>query len=146
MKAALPPLESAEEYWSVHDIVSGKRPIVELIPRRTPGRVTAEDAVQKQIEEHANLILEGPDFGPRLKDWAGGRPHKITPRLLQRMLSRVVLSQTPLVKNAATGAKTEADSGIVFYWDDGLSTAKIEQAEQSNVEALSERQAELLFA
>ena len=117
-----------------------------FIPRRTPARVSIEDVVQEYLQEQSELILEGPKFGPRLKDWQMGRPHEITPRLLQRMLSRVVLSQTPLVKTAAPGTKTEADSGLIFYWDDGMSREKQARAEESIQEPVPKKQVELLFA
>jgi hypothetical protein len=146
MQAALPPLESETEYWEVHDLVTGKKEFPAPIPRRTPARPSVEDALQEFFEEQSSLILEGPGFGSRLKDVRKGRPHEITPRLLQRMLSRVVLSQTPLAKTAAPDARTEADSGLVFYWDDGMSHNRQSRVEERMHEPVPEKQAELLFA
>ncbi|KIW63209.1 hypothetical protein PV04_10073 [Phialophora macrospora] len=146
MQAALPPLESETEYWEVHNLVTGKKELPAFIPRRTPARPRVEDALREFFEEQSSLILEGPRLGSRLKDLQKGRAHEITPRLLQRMLSRVVLSQTPLVKTAAPGAKTEADSQLVFYWDDGMSHNRHSRLEERIHEPVPEKQAELLFA
>ncbi len=145
MQAALPPLETEEEYQDVHDLVTGKKEMSAFIPRRTPAMVTVEDTVQEYFEEQSDLILDGPKAGPRSKDWQEGRPHEITPRFLQRMLSRVVLSQTPLVKAAAPEIKTEADSGLVFYWDDGLSRERQGRADESAQKVVLPQQADLLF-
>ncbi|KAJ9614224.1 hypothetical protein H2200_002360 [Cladophialophora chaetospira] len=145
MLAALPPLETEADYWDLHDLVTGKKEMPPLIPRRTPAKVSEEDLVQGTLEEESDLILEGPKPGPRLKDFQRGRPHEITPRFLQRMLSRAVLSQTPLVKTAAPGTQTEADSGLVFFWDDGIQLGQQEKATEMREKPVLGRQAELLF-
>ncbi|EXJ54081.1 hypothetical protein A1O7_09418 [Cladophialophora yegresii CBS 114405] len=144
MQAALPPLESEAAYWEVHNLVTGRTEFPAPIPRRTSARLSAEDDLRESLQKQSSLLLEGPSFGSRLKGM--GRRHEITPRLLQRMLSRVVLSQTPLVKTAAPGTKTEADSGVVIYWDDGMSHQRYSRAQERIREPVPEKQAGLLFA
>ncbi|OCT46145.1 hypothetical protein CLCR_01232 [Cladophialophora carrionii] len=146
MQAALPPLESEAAYWEVHNLVTGRQEFPALIPRRTPARLSAEDDLRAFFQEQSSLILEGPAVDSRLKDLRRNRPHGITPRFLQRMLSRVVLSQTPLVKKAAPGTKTEADSGLVFYWDDGMSHQRHTREVENIHQPVPEKQAGLLFA
>ena len=145
MKAALPPLETQEAYWALHDLVSGKRDIPPPIPRRPSPRKTPEEIEAESLHEQSEIILQGPKSGPRLKDWQSGRPHEITARFLQKMLSRVVLMQTPLVGKAAPGTSTEADSGLVVYWDDGLSRDRSSRAQERIQVPVPDTQAELLF-
>ncbi|EXJ71011.1 uncharacterized protein A1O5_06004 [Cladophialophora psammophila CBS 110553] len=148
IKAVLPPLPE-DEYRELHDLVSGKKEMKKpfIIPRRrTPAPVSVEDTAQSLLERQSSLILEGPQPGPRLKDWRRGRPHEITPRLLRRLLSRVVLKQTPLVKTATPGTKAAVgDPGLVFYWDDGMSVDEMGKSEQKMSGSLRDRQACLLF-
>jgi len=146
MKAALPPLETDAEYWALHDLVTGKQEMPPLIPRRAAPQKTDEDTYQGYIEEQSELILEGPKFGPRRKDTLKGRPHELTPWFLQKMLSRVVLSQTPLPKAAKPGQRTEADSGLVFLWDDGITSYKVDKWKKETEEPLGEKTLDLLFA
>ncbi|KIW94755.1 uncharacterized protein Z519_04732 [Cladophialophora bantiana CBS 173.52] len=148
IKAVLPPLPE-DEYRELHDLVSGKKEMKKplIIPRRrTPAPVSVEDTAQSLLERQSCLILEGPQPGPRLKDWRSGRPHEITPRLLRRLLSRVVLKQTPLVKTATPATKAAAgELGLVFYWDDGISVDEMGKSEQKMSKSLGDRQASLLF-
>ncbi|KIX97653.1 uncharacterized protein Z520_06431 [Fonsecaea multimorphosa CBS 102226] len=154
IKAALPPLPE-DEYEELHDLVSGQRemePATKFIPQRrtrTPppaARISPEeDMAESLLESESNLILEGPRPGPRIKDWHHGRPHEITPRLLRRLLSRIILKQTPFVKMAAPGSEAAEGSGLVFYWDDGMSRDVMGKTEQKASESLRERQAKLLF-
>ncbi|OAP55020.1 hypothetical protein AYL99_10720 [Fonsecaea erecta] len=144
IKAAMPPLPE-DEYRELHDLVSGRREMEPFIPRRTPAQISPEDMAQSALDSSSRLILEGPRPGPRLTDWRHGRPHEITPRLLRRLLSRVILKQTPFVKITTPGTKAAANSGLVFYWDDGMSRLEMEKSEQKMSESLKERQARLLF-
>ena len=146
MKAAIPPLGTDAEYRDLHDLVTGKQAIPALVPRRIPAERTSDDTLEQYIEEQAEEILEGPKFGPRLKDVRRGRPHEITTKLLQRMLSRAVLSHTPLVSVARPEIKTEGDSGLVFFWDDGLSAGRFSRAQEELHRPAPKEQARLLFA
>ncbi|KIW83109.1 hypothetical protein Z517_02353 [Fonsecaea pedrosoi CBS 271.37] len=144
IKAVLPPLPE-DEYQELHDLVSGKKEVGPFVTRRRPTRTSTEDMEQSWLECQSSLILEGPQPGSRLKDWHIGRPHEITPRLLRRLLSRVVLKQTPFAKSAAPNTKEAADIGLVFYWDDGMSRDEMEKAQRKISESLRGRQSRLLF-
>jgi hypothetical protein len=147
MKILLPPLGSEQEYWDLHDMVTGKKEIPPFIPRRTPRELSDEEIGERQLQAQSDLVLEGPKFGARGRDIRKfGRPHQITPRVLQRMLARNVLAKTPLVKKAAPMVRTEANCGLVFHWDDGLTAAYHDKWNEAAKAPTSEQQDELLFA
>lgn len=140
LKAVYPPLPEPE-YAELHDMVSGRRKIPPLVPRRARPKEEDEDA-NEELERQSDFILQGPKPGPRTKDLQGGLPHKITPRLLQRLLSRAVLKQTPLVRVSAE--KANAKPNLFFQWDDGWSRQKMLDRD-TMFPSTTPRQTDLLF-
>ncbi|KIX04095.1 uncharacterized protein Z518_07648 [Rhinocladiella mackenziei CBS 650.93] len=139
LDAVLPPLPETE-YNELRDMVTGKRDMPALIPRRAKAQTSEEGKEQEELMKQSSLILDGPKPGLRGKDFRVDQPHKITPRLLRRHLARVVLKRTPLVK-AALPDKNKQD--LVFFWHDGTSY-DILQKEKVTV-PLTQRQLDLLF-
>ncbi|KAI1612817.1 hypothetical protein EDD36DRAFT_246108 [Exophiala viscosa] len=139
LKAALPPLPEPE-YQELHDMVTGVKKMPCQPKRRTRARQSSDPKEQELLEKQSSLVLEGPKPGPRLKDFEHGRPHKITPRLLRRLLGRTVLKQSPLVKTTDP-EKTKA--GLVFTWDDGYTVPRVE--EKKLITPTNNTQSSLLF-
>lgn len=142
--AALPPLPEGE-YTELHAIVSGTNEFPAPVPRRTPVGAMSEEKADHEdsLAVQSSLVLEGPKPGPRLKDVANGRPHNLTPRLLRRLLSRVVLQQTPLVRVVDPSTAGATNARVVFHWDDGLTTDKVTQ--DKLVSTTTPGQLDLLF-
>lgn len=146
IQAAMPPLETEQAYWDVHDLVTGKTEMPPFVRKRAAPKPDDQEAVEKTLKEQAELILDGPKFGQRRKTEVPGQPKTIDPRLIQRILSRVVLSHTPLVVKTPPGAKSDKGNGLLFYWDDGLSRQKMNAIAKETDRPLSDSQRGLLFA
>jgi hypothetical protein len=157
LETALPPLETEEEYWALHDYVTGKRAIADPPRRRSASAVSEDDLKQKQLEADAAYLVEGPT--PYQKQ-PPGNPHEITTQLLRSLLSRAVLAQTPLVKatknpcepetqpmgqNERRLLQAQAASGLSFLWANGLSDIKLQKLEELISEPLPAQQNDLLF-
>jgi hypothetical protein len=157
IETALPPLETEDEYWALHDYVTGKRAIPDPPRRRSGPAESEEDLEQKQLEEDATFLVEGL---PPYQKQVPGNPHEITPRLLQNLLSRAVLAQTPLVKitktpprpeiqpegqNARRLQNSQAASGLSFLWTNGLSDIKLQKLEELVSGPVPAKQKDLLF-
>lgn len=121
LKAALPPLPEPE-YKELYALVTGASDFPAFIARRPKAHVHKDTGERQAAEKQSSLILAGPQPGPRAKDAVNGRPHKMTIRLLRRILARGVLKQTPLAR-AAQPDKTSR--GVVFSWEDGQWQAKV---------------------
>ncbi|EXJ82508.1 hypothetical protein A1O3_06321 [Capronia epimyces CBS 606.96] len=140
LKATLPPLPEPE-YKELYDLVSGGSNFPAPIPRRPRACVAQEDEEREAATKQSSLILVGPQPGSRAKDAVNGRPHKLTVRLLRRILARSVLMQTPLTRVRIAGPET-SETGIVFRWDDGQWQDEIDDSMPKNS---SQRQQDLLF-
>ena len=136
-EAMVPPLPEPE-YNELHNLVSGKTKIPPFIPRRPRAQMGPEVSQSEEADDQSSMLLQGPKPVPTPHAYNFEHRHKITPRLIRRMLSRVVLQRAPLAMAAERSKR-----GVVFRWDDGRPR---EFLEQSRVPApTSQRMSDLLF-
>lgn len=83
-ESILPPL-SGDDFYTLKELVSGKR------PWKPPARRTKVVSVAEPPVSHldAKFLVDGPQKGLTFDKYINGRPHKITRRFMRRAWERV---------------------------------------------------------
>ena len=96
----LPPLPDTE-YERLKALANGTRTEILLpVPRRLKGAQDGSDRDATRVEMDSETLLDGPLKGKTFQPYVRGRPHRITPRVMQRLWT-TVLKTTPRITHGA---------------------------------------------